>query len=64
MSPKIVDYIILESNYTKQRADGVRQMLQKGCVPVGGVSYIKTQNMIHNELVAQAMVQYEQVAQQ
>jgi len=59
MPPKILDYKIVESNYTQKLAEGVNQMIAKGYVPVGGVAYIKTQNMLHKELVAQAMVLYE-----
>lgn len=56
---KIINYKIVESNYTKKLSEGVIALIQQGYVPQGGVSYIKTQSMLHKELIAQAMVLYE-----
>lgn len=61
MTQKIIDYKIVESNYTNTLAEGVNQLIKEGYVPQGGIAFIKTQNMIHKELVAQAMVLYEKL---
>jgi len=58
MTKTIIDYKIVKSNYTKKLAEGVNLLLKEGYVPQGGIAYIKTQNLLHRESVAQAMVLY------